>query len=166
MTYDQILTRMGLDQSLTEVLIVIGAIMIVIGFLVVLFWQYIVAGAVIFLALTVFSHHIEPNKEVQVVEKNEMMDKRSYMDDCEALTDKSELCEDLWKERDGIVLKGAIETVMPAMTSITGEKEAFMPAVAVKLLDVENKEYKERRAVALKKPNAVIMQTTFSDHDR
>lgn len=163
MTYDQILTRMGLDQGLSEALIVLGVITIVIGFLIVLFWQYIVAGAVVFAVLTVFSHHIDPTKVEDVAEKSVLTDKKTYMEECEDLTDDADTCEDLWKERDGIVLKGAIETVTSHVPDTKAVKEAIKN---VKLLDVDNVEYKERRAAALKKPNAVVIQTTFSDNDR
>lgn len=167
MFYDQILNRLGLDQGLSEVLIVVGAILLIVGFLIVLFWQYLVAGAVVYLVLTVFSHHVDPKKiEEVVVEKSVMTDKKTYMEECEDLTDKADVCEDLWKARDGIVLKGAEEVVKTLKKEIMTDKDAFMNVKEVKLLDVDNKEYKDRRADALKKPNAVIMQTTFSDHDR
>jgi hypothetical protein len=152
MTYDQILTRMGLDQGLSEALIVLGVITIVIGFLIILFWQYIVAGAVVFAVLTVFSHHIEPTKVEDVAEKTELSDKATFLDACKSLSDKSDTCEEMWKDREDIVLKGAEEVVEVAKT--------------IKLLDVDNAEYKSRRAAALKKPGAVVIQTTFSDNDR
>lgn len=166
MTYDQILTRMGLDQGLSEALIVLGVITIVIGFLIILFWQYIVAGAVVFAVLTVFSHHIELPKVEDVAEKTEISDKATFMEDCKSLSDKSDICEEMWKDREGIILKGAIETVVSAIPDKKVVNEAIMEAKTYKLLDVDNKEYKERRAETLKKPNAVLIQTTFSDNDR
>ena len=98
-----------------------------------------------------------------MAEKSVLTDKKTYMEECEDLTDDADTCEDLWKERDGIVLKGAIETVTSHVPDTKAVKEAIKN---VKLLDVDNVEYKERRAAALKKPNAVVIQTTFSDNDR
>lgn len=157
MTYDQIIARLGLTQNMTEMLIMAGLAVIVIGFLIVTFLPYLVAGAVLYAVVTVFSHQAVPEpKTEQIVEKDAMTDKETYLQECKDLIDKESDCEESWKDRSDIILKSATEEVV----------KEIKQAAKVKLLDVDNAEYKTRRAAALKKPGAVVIQTTFSDHDR
>ena len=152
MNYDKILSILGLSQTQTETMVAISMIMIAVGFIIVFFWKYIIAGALILSVLSVFMHGTVASNEsdpVVAVSKKDSKHNNTYMDDCVALTGKSDVCEEVVDERHVILNEAPVEVKK-----------------AVKLLDVDNQEYKERRADALKKPNAVIMQTTFSDHDR
>jgi hypothetical protein len=147
MFYDQILARLGLTQLQTETLVSVAIVMIAVGFILVLFWKYVVAGAIVLSVLTVFTHSVTASNETEPVAKVAIQKsvepvKGADLDDCMALTGKSDICEEL--ADNGHVIKAA----------------------SVALLDVDNEEYKSRRAEALKKPGAVVIKATYSDHDR
>lgn len=153
MTYDQVLQYFNLSQSQTEFLVSLGLIMLVVGFILVVFWQYIVAAAVVYIIVTISAHHVDPTPpakdEVIIEDKSVFNDRQTYLDECKSLTDNSKVCENLVKES---------EPDSTFVTSDTKRDDGFKSASQVKLLDVDNQEYKIRRAKALKNPNAIIMQ--------
>ena len=98
MTYDQILSTVGVSQSALEAIIIFAVIVIVVGFLIVNTWQYILAGFFVFGILLVFAHHedVGAKKPEPTVEQTE---KSKFMEDCVSLTQKESMCETLWQER-------------------------------------------------------------------
>lgn len=161
MSYNEILQQLGLTQNRVEAIIILGFILTIVGVLVFSFWKYIVIGLVAMGVLTVFANHaptVKPQdnlKPEQVLEqKVEKPDpeKVLYLEDCESLTNKPEMCEELWSERK------ADTEVKPTKKPLP---EGFKSAENTKLLDTDNQEYKARRAEALKKPDAVIFQGTY-----
>jgi hypothetical protein len=82
---------------------------------------------------------VDPTKPVEPVTAKD--DKSMFIEDCLEYTDYSKKhCEKIWDNRELVTEQDA--------------KDA-------ELLDVSNKEYKKRRAAALKKKNAVVLHATY-----
>jgi len=153
--YSEIVNESGLSQHTLEVFVLGGIGVFVLGLIFYLWWKQIVIGVMALTAVVVLANHkpktipkVEQEQiiiEKPVVPENPVHidlnedkpqdDSKLFLEDCLKLTDytKSE-CEAIWNKRE------------------TGDQ---------KLLDVDNVEYKERRAEALKKPNAVVVQYTL-----
>lgn len=151
--YTEMTKMFGVSQSMLETIVLCGIAVAVLGVVLVLFWKYILAGVGVLFCFVVLANHKpteEPKEEFitssviqtptpPVVEKT---DKDMFLEDCLEYTDYSKKrCEFIWDNR-------GIEE-----TDVSQEK--------VKLLDVENKEYKRLRALALKKKNAVVIHATL-----
>jgi hypothetical protein len=173
--YSEIVNDSGISQHTMEI-IVFGAIgVFVLGLVFFLWWKQIIIGAMALAAVVVLANHrpktpvvpkveqeqiiiekvivpenpvhieldekkIQEGVDSQPTNKEELMtkpedDRKYFIEDCLQFTDynKSQ-CEAIWDKKD---------------TSET------------KLLDVENVKYKQRRAEALKKPNAVVAHYTL-----
>jgi FtsZ-interacting cell division protein ZipA len=114
MSYQWFLATFGLGQIELETILILAGITAVIGFAVVLFWQYILGGATVLAVLFVFAHHpkdtptpvvtnvnsesAESVKQVQV--KHEPTEEEMYLEDCTNLSSKPEECKEMWKERN------------------------------------------------------------------
>jgi hypothetical protein len=220
MSYADILTTFGVSQSQIELLMVGGVILTIVGFILFLYWQYILMGVVAFGVLTIVMHH-PSNKVEEIVEKEEVIEPvvahdpnmqktafdpfllfsllrfraeqaqavtpapapepvavkevveteemRQYVKNCTELTNDSKLCRDNWvaANENGmeIILDPVERPNKPANTTkvvkVKATKQAPVSQVKeVKLLDVDNEEYKARRATAMAKPNAIVFQET------
>ena len=157
--YSEFVESSGISQHTLE-LLVLGTIgVFILGVIFFLYWKQIVIGCLALTAVVVLANHrpktpmvtkveqeqviIEVEKQVErknAESKEELMtkpedNKKYFIEDCLQYTDYSKTqCEAIWDKRE------VDET---------------------KLLDVENVEYKERRAAALKKPNAVVAHYTL-----
>lgn len=162
--YSEIVNDSGISQHTMEIIVLGGIGVFVLGLVFYLWWKQIVIGVLALGAVVVMANHrpktpVAPKVEQEqiiiekVIEKevapqnpvhidlNEQLmtkpedDKKLFIEDCLHFTDYSKSqCEAIWDKRE---------------TSET------------KLLDVDNVEYKERRAAALKKPNAVVAHYTL-----
>lgn len=166
--YTEMTKMFGMSQSMLETIVLCGIAVAVLGVALVLFWKYILAGVGILFCFVVLANHKStenPKEEIivsavqnavqvetlptlppaPVVTKTE---KEMFLEDCLEYTDYSKKrCEFIWNNR------GSEEDA--------DEKTAEKPNEKVKLLDVENKEYKRLRALALKKKNAVVFHATL-----
>jgi len=120
-----------------------------------LFWHYILPGSIIILVASLFyvaPSDVTPKQEAKTEQKEEVFDEyQAYMKDCIEVADYSMYeCKKLWNGRQG-------ETVKEVSVS----EDEFRPVSDTKLLDVDNQEYKIKRASAINKPNAVVMQATY-----
>lgn len=121
-----------------------------------LFWHYILPGSIIILVASLFyvapSDVTTPKQEAKTEQKEEVFDEyQAYMKDCIEVADYSMFeCKKLWNGRQGETVK-----------EVSVTEDDFRPASDTKLLDVDNQEYKVKRASAISKPNAVVMQTTY-----
>lgn len=172
--YSELIKMMGISQGNLEVLILCGIAVAILGLVLVLYWKYILAGVGVLFCVVVMANHkpIEPKEEIIAVAKIATPDtiisepvtpikpvepvvvpkpvepvvtakdeKAMFIEDCLEYTDYSKKhCEKVWNNREIITEQDA--------------KDAD-------LLDVSNKEYKKRRAEALKKKNAVVMRATY-----
>jgi len=228
MSYAGVLSTFGLGQHQVEMLLLCGVIVTVIGFFLVMYWRFIVAGLLVFGVITIFANHTanpKPDAEVVVntpvntTETDENMHKTSFVDPfivfnalikmkelletkddmqvespkvsevsfetkkvveteemkeyilhCTELTRNAELCRENWitmKEFGSELILVPVERSVRRQVNrakfdnITKVDKPTSKVQEVKLLDVDNVEYKERRAAALSKPNAVVMQETY-----
>ena len=145
--YSEMTKLLGFSQGTMEMIVLCGIAVAVLGTILVLFWKQILAGIGLLFCFVVLANHkpIEENasvaKSVESKVSEEMAEKEMFLEDCLEFTDYSKKqCETLWDSREAIVEQDA--------------KDA-------KLLDVSNKEYKKRRAEALKKHNAVVLHATY-----
>lgn len=121
-----------------------------------LFWHYILPGSIIILVASLFyvapSDVTTPKQEAKTEQKEEVFDEyQAYMKDCIEVADYSMFeCKKLWNGRQGETVK-----------EVSVTEDDFRPASDTKLLDVDNQEYKVKRASAISKPNAVVMQATY-----
>ena len=114
MTYDSLLNTFGLTQLTLEGILTMAAIAVVVGYGIVLCWQYILAGIFVLSVLFVFAHHpkdaeatpvkasvkTEEIIEEKVVQKeHEQTEEEMFMEDCLRLSSRPRTCQDLWKER-------------------------------------------------------------------
>lgn len=151
--YSEFVNETGLSQNTLEMIVLGGIGVFVLGLIFYLWWKQIVIGAMALTALVVLANHrpktpvkveqeqiiiekeVVPQNPVHIELNQELMtkpedDAKLFIDDCLHFTDYTKAeCEKIWNKRE------------------TGEQ---------KLLDVDNVEYKERRAEALKKPNAIV----------
>jgi hypothetical protein len=148
----------GISQHTLEMMVV-GAIVIgILGVVFVLYWKQIAIGCLALFTLAVMANHVpkEKVKPVEVINEVEVQkveppkvedpvvtkeeakpdtDQKYFMEDCLAFTDYSKKqCEAIWQTRE---------------------------VEEQNLLDVQNVEYKKRRAAALKKPGAFVAHYVF-----
>ena len=154
----------GISQSSLNVVALSIVGVFILGAVIFLYWKYIAVGALALFAVVVLANQsydklepkvAEPKVVPQVIEqfiieppkvvatpKNELItedseEKPLFMEDCLRLTDYTEeKCAKIWNK---------------------------IQSPDVDLLDVENVEYKKRRAEALKKPGAIVAQFTLQD---
>ena len=99
------LTHYGLTQSILQILIITGVVLVVIG----MFWHYILAGSLVLFAFVVFfyespgTHPVAPIasvKSVPPVETEKQRWHRQFMEDCTTVADNStETCDNIWNDR-------------------------------------------------------------------
>ena len=160
MTYSEALTAMGLTQTLAESIICIGAISLAVGMVLLMFWQYIAVGAGVFVLFSVYAHHqpVEISSDLQNARNVEIVQKvdspNEYVEECEDLTDRKDLCQEIWSDR---IADGGAKLIAETFK----ERDDFKPATKVTLIDTDNQEYKARRAEVLRNPNVVVLQSTL-----
>lgn len=136
--------------GITQQVLIIGILALVAAGVIGFFWHYILPGAIILLVAALF--YVAPDgntkKEPTVQEtKEEVFDEyQAYLKDCVEIAEYTkEYCQKLWNKREE---RSEID-------------DGFKPADEVKLLEVSNKEYKARRAAAIQKNGAVVLQATY-----
>ena len=157
--YSQLTNMMGLSQGSLELIVLCGIVVAILGTVLVFFWRYILAGVGALFCVVVLANHkpSEPKEEIistiKAVESSSIVsepvkpiepvqdESAMFIEDCLKYTDYSKKhCETIWNNRELVTEQDA--------------KDA-------ELLDVSNKEYKKRRAAALKKKNAVVLHATY-----
>lgn len=152
--YSEILSATGITQSGMETFVLGLIVVLVLGFIIVMYWPFIIAGATALFCVVVLANHKVPDapkikveesvaKRIDPVLQYDTFDEsKAFIQDCVALTDYTkQKCQQLWENRE--------------------EPIASQDPVVFKLLNVDNSEYKQRRAETLKKPNAVVSHYTF-----
>jgi hypothetical protein len=122
MDYNTILTTLGITQGRLETIIIFTIIAIGIGIICVLYWKFLLAGFFALVIIFVFSRsegtpeplnviaktappvvidEVLPKAEVKVdpVVASISKEQKEFMEDCMSLTNKTSVCEDLWKQR-------------------------------------------------------------------
>ena len=152
--------------GITQSVLILGVLFIAAAVVIGMYWRIILPGAMFLAVATLFIGTSEPTVETAKVEKPvevvaskvensappkvEFDEHEAYIKDCMEIAEYSKKkCENLWTHREDEepkVAKKPLDTI--------DESE-------LKLLDVSNKEYKARRAAALKKPGAVVGHVTY-----
>ena len=99
MNYNGILSTIGISQSTLETILIFGLIAFVIGYILVNFWQTIIAGFALIGVLIIFAHHEDTTAKEKPETTVEQTEKSKFMEDCVSLTQKESMCETLWQER-------------------------------------------------------------------
>ena len=122
MDYNTILSTLGITQGRLETIIIFTVIAIGIGLICVLYWKFLLAGFFALVIIFVFSRSEGTPEPLNVVAKtaspvviDEVLPKaevksdpviagmsneqKEFMEDCMSLTNKTSVCEDLWKQR-------------------------------------------------------------------
>jgi hypothetical protein len=122
MDYNTILSTLGITQGRLETIIIFTVIAIGIGLICVLYWKFLLAGFFALVIIFVFSRSEGTPEPLNVVAKtappvviDEVLPKaevksdpviagmsreqKEFMNDCMSLTNKTSVCEDLWKQR-------------------------------------------------------------------
>lgn len=102
------LAHYGLSQSVLQVLIIVGVVLVVIGF----YWKYILAGSLVLFSFAVFFYespnaqpvdpvaYVRPVKPDTPVETEKQRWHRQFIEDCTTVADNStETCENIWNDR-------------------------------------------------------------------
>jgi hypothetical protein len=102
------LAHYGLTQSILQILIIAGVILVVIG----MFWHYILAGSLVLFAFVVFFYETPKTQSVDSVavvrtvkpdtpaETEKQRWHRQFMEDCTTVADNStETCDNIWNDR-------------------------------------------------------------------
>lgn len=157
--YSEFMSTTGMSQGTMETIVLSVIAVFILGFILVMYWPFIIAGAAALFCVVVLANHKVPDapkpKPVEVLDSKVQVDEaiakpvekviqsepfdesKAFIQDCVALTDYSkDQCRQIWEGR---------ETQSPNTEQ-----------VKFKLLKVDNEEYKARRDKALQKPNAVV----------
>jgi hypothetical protein len=145
--------------GITNAILILGVLFAVAAGVIGLFWHYILPGAIIIGVLCLFlppssgdvTAKFDKTEQVTTTVKEEVFDERqAYMKDCMEVAEyPMAKCAALWEHR---------EESEPVVTKTKVDK---VDTSELQLLDVDNREYKARRAAALQKPNAVVGHVTF-----
>lgn len=144
--------------GVTNAILILGVLFAVAAGVIGLFWHYILPGAIIIGVLCLFlppsadkTTEAKAPVQVETVVKQETFDERqAYMKDCMEVSEyPMAKCAALWDHR---------EESEPVVTKTKVDK---VDTSELQLIDVDNTEYKARRAEALQKPNAVVGHVTF-----
>jgi hypothetical protein len=155
------------SAGITHNMLILGILFVAAAAIIGMYWQIILPGAI---ALTVASVFITSEPQVTVEAKaqvnspftsqvavpdvpkvQEFDERQAYIKDCIEVAEYSMFqCQKLWNER--VAEEGKLEA---------NQDVIFKPASKAQLLNVSNREYKQRRAEAMMKPNAVVSQMTY-----
>jgi len=143
--------------GITHQILILSVLGLVAAGVIGLFWHYILPGAIIVGVAALFysAPDLDASKNVQVENSEtsqvETFDERqAYMKDCmEVAQYPMAKCVALWENR---------EHEEPDVVQTKVDK---VDVSELQLIDVDNTEYKARRAEALQKPGAVIGRVTY-----
>ena len=151
--------------GVTHNMLILAVLALVAAGVIGLYWHVIVPGAIVVLVGSLFINFTpidKPAEEAKIeIKKEDVMDEHAaYIKDCVEIAEyPQKRCEQMWIGREGTSVEDAEPVnVSEKMTETHIDNTAVSK---VKLIDVDNEEYKARRALALKKPNAVVFHETY-----
>lgn len=150
--------------GITHSMMILAVLFVVAAVCIGMYWHIILPGAIMIGVAALFVSPMESTTQAKPEVKHEVMteDQTAFMEDCTGLADyPKDKCDKLWQER--VIEEKALEKMspLPIPEKSTENNVDFKPVSQVKLIDVDNEEYKARRAEALKKPGAVVLQATY-----
>ena len=140
--------------GVTHQILILAVLALVAAGVIGLFWHYILPGAIIigvaslfYVAPEVTQNQIE-SAEIEVKVDEAFDEYQAYMQDCMEIANYPMLeCKKLWNQRQE--------------ESHSENHGEVQKTSNVKLIETDNSEYKVRRAAALAKPNAIVIQETY-----
>jgi hypothetical protein len=152
------LQGVGITHSMMILAVLFVAAAVVIG----MYWHIILPGAgLIGVALLFISAPDTKPTEAKVetpTNKEVITEEQQFMEDCLGVAEYPMLkCKQLWSNRqvEEVTIK------QEATKEVSSKEPEFRPISDIKLLDVDNQEYKVKRASAISKPDAVVLQATY-----
>lgn len=159
------LSGVGITHSMLILAVLFVAAAVVIG----MYWHVILPGAgLIAVALLFISAPSDKQPEVvkqetqiestpEAKESVAVTEEQQFMEDCLSVAEYPMFkCKQLWNER-----RVEEKNIVTEPKEVSVKEPEFRPVSDIKLLDVDNQEYKAKRAAALSKPNAVVLQATY-----
>lgn len=146
------LQSVGITNSILILAVLLAIAAGVIG----LFWHYILPGVIIigvcclFIPTTSDTTTAKVDKVESVVKEEVFDERQAFIKDCMEVAEyPMAKCVGLWEHR---------EVDEPTVVKTKVDK---VDTSELQLIDVDNTEYKERRAEALQKPGAVVGRVTY-----
>lgn len=96
--YEQMLAYLNVSQSTLEHIILLVVAVLVVGTIIVAYWQYLIAGAVACFCFVVFTHGTISISNNDGSNTLPALQEKKYIEDCVSLTNNKEMCKDLFKE--------------------------------------------------------------------
>lgn len=93
--YEQMLAYLNVSQSTLEHIILAVVAVLVVGTIIVAYWQFLIAGAVACFCFVVFTHG---TVSMSNNDTPGLYEKKQYIKDCYSLTDNKKMCELMWNE--------------------------------------------------------------------
>jgi uncharacterized membrane protein len=149
--------------GITHSMLILAVLFAVAAGVIGLFWHFILPGAIIIGVALLFisapeNKTTEAKVEDTVVKEAKVnTEEQQFMEDCLGVAEYPMLkCKQLWAERNVEETK-----IKHEVKEVSVTEHEFRPVSDIKLLDVDNQEYKAKRASAISKPNAVVLQATY-----
>ena len=149
--------------GITHSMLILAVLFAVAAGVIGLFWHFILPGAIIIGVALLFisapeNKPTEAKVEDTVVKEAKVnTEEQQFMEDCLGVAEYPMLkCKQLWAERNVEETK-----IKHEVKEVSVTEHEFRPVSDIKLLDVDNQEYKAKRASAINKPNAVVLQATY-----
>ena len=153
--------------GITHSMIILAVLFVVAAVCIGMYWHIILPGAIMIGVGMLFVSFPDTNTPVsekspvinETKEESKVVsEEHQFMEDCLSVAEYPMLkCKQLWNERhvEEVIIKSE------ATKEVSTKEPEFRPVSDIKLLDVDNQEYKSKRAAAINKPNAVVLQATY-----
>lgn len=96
--YEQMLAYLNVSQTTLEHIILLVVAVLIVGTILVAYWQYLIAGAVACFCFVVFTHGTTSMANNDGTNTLPALQEKKYIEDCVSLTNNKKICKDLWKE--------------------------------------------------------------------
>ena len=96
--YEQMLAYLNVSQTTLEHIILLVVAVLIVGTILVAYWQYLMAGAVACFCFVVFTHGTTPMANNDGTNTLPALQEKKYIEECVSLTNNKRICKDLYKE--------------------------------------------------------------------
>lgn len=115
--YEQMLAYLNVSQSTLEHIILAVVAVLVVGTIIVAYWQFLIAGAVACFCFVVFTHGTVSMSNNDGINTLPALQEKKYIEECVSLTNNKEMCKDLYKENlqnriSDLLQDGAVEKLL------------------------------------------------------
>jgi hypothetical protein len=96
--YEQMLAYLNVSQTTLEHIILLVVAVLIVGTILVAYWQYLIAGAVACFCFVVFTHGTSSMADNDGTNTLPAMQEKKYIEECVSLTNNKKMCKELWEE--------------------------------------------------------------------